>query len=200
MHLLGRPGEITAAELALVTGGTEAPYSPYGVHLEPGSGDIGELDVVREGLAVVQDEGSQLVALAAVAGPADRRATAAAGWTCAPARAARRCCSARWPRWTAAPLDAVEISEHRADLVRRAVDGLPVTVHLADGRDAPLPAGAFDRVLVDAPCTGPGRPAAPARGALAARPDDVSGLTKLQRELLSAGPAARPARAGSWPT
>jgi len=33
VHLLARPGEITVEELALVTGGTEAPYSPYGVHL-----------------------------------------------------------------------------------------------------------------------------------------------------------------------
>src|SRR4029078_11165653 len=64
VHLLARPGEITAAELALVTGGERAPYSPYGVHLEPGGGDVGDLDAVREGLAVVQDEGSQLVALA----------------------------------------------------------------------------------------------------------------------------------------
>ena len=64
VHLLARPGEITAVELALVTGGVEAPYSPYGVHLEPGSGDVGEIDAVSEGLALVQDEGSQLVALA----------------------------------------------------------------------------------------------------------------------------------------
>jgi 16S rRNA (cytosine967-C5)-methyltransferase len=98
VHLLGRPGEITAAELALVTGGTEAPYSPYGVQLEPGSGDVGELEVVREGLAIVQDEGSQLVALAAVRAP-----TAAAGSTCAPGRGASRCCSGRWPRWTGRP-------------------------------------------------------------------------------------------------
>ena len=60
------------------------PTRPYGVHLEPGSGDIGELDAIREGLAVVQDEGSQLVALALSRAAAGRRATAAAGWTCAP--------------------------------------------------------------------------------------------------------------------
>ena len=83
-------------------------------------------------------------------------------------------------------MDAVEPSEHRADLVRRAVDGLPVTVHTADGRDAPLPDGAYDRVLVDAPCTGLGalrrRPEARWRR----RPDDVAALAKLQRELLTA--------------
>jgi 16S rRNA (cytosine967-C5)-methyltransferase len=61
-----------------------------------------------------------------------------------------------------------------------------VTVHTADGRAAPLADGAFDRVLVDVPCTGLGalrrRPEARWRR----KPDDVPGLTKLQRELLTA--------------
>jgi 16S rRNA (cytosine967-C5)-methyltransferase len=185
VHLLARPGEITAEELALVTGGEVAPYSPYGVHLEPGTGDIGELDVVSEGLALVQDEGSQLVALALTraeltgdnlgrwldlcAGPGGK--TALLGGIAALEGAA---------------VDAVEVSTHRADLVRRATDGLPVTVHTADGREAPLPDAAYDRVLVDAPCTGLGalrrRPEARWRR----QPEDVSGLTKLQRELLTA--------------
>jgi 16S rRNA (cytosine967-C5)-methyltransferase len=190
VHLLARPGEITASELALVTGGEEAPYSPYGVHLEPGSGDIGDLDAVSEGLAVVQDEGSQLVALAlsratllGVGGSGDE--------------------GGRWLDLCAGPggkavllggllsldggtLDAVESSEHRAELVRRATKDLPVTVHTADGREAPLPDGAYDRVLLDAPCTGLGalrrRPEARWRR----RPDDVAALSKLQRELLTA--------------
>jgi 16S rRNA (cytosine967-C5)-methyltransferase len=185
VHLLARPGEITAEELALVTGGEVAPYSPYAVHLEPGTGDIGDLDVVNEGLALVQDEGSQLVALALTraeltgddtgqwldlcAGPGGK--TALLGGIAALEGAA---------------VDAVEVSNHRADLVRRATDGLPVTVHTADGREAPLPDAAFDRVLVDAPCTGLGalrrRPEARWRR----QPEDVSGLTKLQRELLTA--------------
>ncbi len=185
VHLLARPGEITAEELALVTGGTEAPYSPYGVHLEHGGGDVGELDAVAEGLATVQDEGSQLVTLALARAPVLGADTG------------------RWLDLCAGPggkavllgallaldggtLDAVEQSEHRADLVRRATDGLPVTVHTADGRQAPVPDGAFDRVLVDAPCTGLGalrrRPEARWRR----RPDDVANLAKLQRELLTA--------------
>jgi 16S rRNA (cytosine967-C5)-methyltransferase len=193
VHLVARPGEITASELALATGGEEAPYSPYGVHLEPGSGDIGELDAVAEGLAAVQDEGSQLVALALT-----RAALIGAD-------------GGRWLDLCAGPggkatllgglaaldggtLDAVEQSEHRAELVRRAVDGLPVTVHQADGRAAPLPDGAFDRVLVDAPCTGLGalrrRPEARWRR----QPSDVSGLAALQRELLTA--ALRHVRVG----
>jgi 16S rRNA (cytosine967-C5)-methyltransferase len=193
VHLLARPGEITAEELALVTGGEPAPYSPYGVHLEPGGGDVGDLDAVREGLAVVQDEGSQLVALALTRVPLDGPD------------------GGRWLDLCAGPggksallgglvsmqggaLDAVEPAEHRADLVCRAVDGLPVTVHVADGRAAPVPDAAFDRVLVDAPCTGLGalrrRPEARWRR----RPDDVAELARLQRELL--GAALRHVRPG----
>jgi 16S rRNA (cytosine967-C5)-methyltransferase len=193
VHLLARPGEITAEELALVTGGEPAPYSPYGVHLEPGSGDVGDLDAVREGLAVVQDEGSQLVTLALTRAPLDGPD------------------GLRWLDLCAGPggkaallgalvaleggtLDAVEAAEHRAELVRRAVHGLPVTVHTADGRAAPLPDGAFDRVLVDAPCTGLGalrrRPEARWRR----RPEDVAELARLQRELL--GAALRHVRPG----
>src|SRR5690606_4981188 len=96
-----------------------------------------------------------------------------------------------------ARLTAVEVAEHRARLVEQAVRGLPVTVVCADGRTVgrgdELPAGRFDRVLVDAPCTG--------LGALRRRPElrwrrqpaDLPALTRLQRELLVAAiEAARP--------
>ncbi len=185
VHLLARPGEITAEELALVTGGEPAPYSPYGVHLEPGSGDISELDAVSEGLAVVQDEGSQLVALALVG--ADLVGPDGGRWLdlCA-GPGGKSVLLGGLAALDGGTLDAVEQSEHRAGLVRRAVDGLPVTVHQADGRAAPLPHAAYDRVLVDAPCTGLGalrrRPEARWRR----RPEDVPGLAALQRELLVA--------------
>ncbi|MGH3616029.1 MAG: RsmB/NOP family class I SAM-dependent RNA methyltransferase [Pseudonocardia sp.] len=185
VHLLARPGEITAQELAAVTGGDEAPYSPYGVHLPPGSGEIGELDVISEGLAVVQDEGSQLVAIALARAGLD--GLDGGRWLdlCA-GPGGKAVLLGGLAALDGAALDAVECNASRADLVRRAVDGLPVTVHTADGRDAPLPDGVFDRVLLDAPCTGLGalrrRPEARWRR----RPEDVSGLAKLQRELLTA--------------
>jgi 16S rRNA (cytosine967-C5)-methyltransferase len=185
VHLLARPGEITAEELALVAGGEPAPYSPYGVHLEPGGGDVGELDAVREGLALVQDEGSQLVTLALTRAPLDGADGLAWLDLCA-GPGGKSVLLGGLVALEGGTLDAVEPSTHRADLVRRAVDGLPVTVHTADGRDAPLPDAAFDRVLVDAPCTGLGalrrRPEARWRR----RPEDVAELARLQRELLSA--------------
>ena len=186
VHLLARPGEITAEELALVTGGTEAPYSPYGVHLEPGGGDVGDLDAVRGRAGHRAGRGQPARGARAHPGAPARRGRRAlarpvrrTGREVGAARVAAR-------RSTAARLDAVEPSEHRADLVRRATDGLPVDVHTADGREAPLPDGGYDRVLVDAPCTGLGalrrRPEARWRR----RPDDVAALAKLQRELLTA--------------
>ncbi|WP_408639340.1 RsmB/NOP family class I SAM-dependent RNA methyltransferase [Nocardia yamanashiensis] len=182
VHLVARPGEISAEELALVTGGEEGRWSPYAVYLD--GGDPGKLEPVREGMAAVQDEGSQLVALAV---------------TRAPLQGAD---GGRWLDLCAGPggktallgsladidgfhVDAVEPAEHRADLVRQATKGMPVDVHVTDGRDSGLPPG-FDRILVDAPCTGLGalrrRPEARWRR----RPSDVRDLVTLQRELLDA--------------
>ena len=67
VHLAARPGVLTADELAEAVGGTVGRFSPYAVYL-PG-GDPGQLAPVRDGQALVQDEGSQLVARAADAGP-----------------------------------------------------------------------------------------------------------------------------------
>ncbi|WP_433024886.1 RsmB/NOP family class I SAM-dependent RNA methyltransferase [Actinomycetospora sp. CA-053990] len=184
VHLAARPGEISAEELAAITGGEESPYSPYGVLLTEG-GDPGDLAPVREGLAVVQDEGSQLVALLATRAPVEGEDT-------------------RWLDLCAGPggkavmlgalvaieggtLDAVDRAPHRARLVEQATEGLPVRVHTGDARELALPEAAYDRVLVDAPCTGLGalrrRPEARWRR----RPEDVAELTVLQRELLRAG-------------
>jgi 16S rRNA (cytosine967-C5)-methyltransferase len=85
-----------------------------------------------------------------------------------------------------AALVANEMQPHRADLVRQAVLRLPnveVTEH--DGREGPWAEASFDRVLVDAPCTGLGalrrRPEARWRRT----PDDLDTLVPLQRDLLA---------------
>src|SRR4029079_9960535 len=61
--LVARPGRSTRDELP----GEPTRWSPYGVHLA--SGDPGAVDAVAEGRAGVQDEGSQLVALALASAP-----------------------------------------------------------------------------------------------------------------------------------
>jgi 16S rRNA (cytosine967-C5)-methyltransferase len=183
VHLAARPGEVTAEELAAMTGGEVAPYSPYGVHLEPGSGDPGGLDPVLERLAAVQDEGSQLCAVAltrvALAGSDTKWLDLCAG------PGGKAVLLGALAGLSGATLDAVEKAPHRAKLVENATEGLPVTVHVTDGRDPEgLAEGGFDRVLVDAPCTGLGslrrRPEARWRRT----PGDVAELARLQRELL----------------
>jgi 16S rRNA (cytosine967-C5)-methyltransferase len=70
VHLAARPGVLTAEELADQVNGTAGRYSPYAVYLS--GGDPGRLDPVRGGAALVQDEGSQLVARARKARHRDR--------------------------------------------------------------------------------------------------------------------------------
>jgi len=189
VHLLARPGRISQDELMIAAGGRRARFSPFGVYLP--AGDPGRISAIADGRAAVQDEGSQLVALAMASaeldGPDRRWLDLAAG------PGGKAALLGAWAAQTGARVDAVEITPHRAELVRQAVAGLPVAVHTADGRDPGLPAGGFDRVLLDAPCTG--------LGALRRRPEarwrrqqsDVAPLVELQRELLrSAADLVRP--------
>ena len=69
VHLAARPGVLTAGDLAQAVDGTVGRYSPYAVYLA--GGDPGQLDAVRDGSALVQDEGSQLVARALALAPVD---------------------------------------------------------------------------------------------------------------------------------
>ncbi|MFJ6677075.1 RsmB/NOP family class I SAM-dependent RNA methyltransferase [Actinosynnema sp. NPDC091369] len=184
VHLAARPGECSSDELAAMTGGEVAPYSPYGVHLDAGSGDPGDLDAVRERLAAVQDEGSQLCAVALSRVPVEGRDERWLDLCAGPGGKAVLLGSLA--RLSGASMDAVEKAPHRADLIRKAAGDLPITVHVADGRESGLEEGGFDRVLVDAPCTGLGalrrRPEARWRR----QPSDVAPLARLQRELLTA--------------
>jgi 16S rRNA (cytosine967-C5)-methyltransferase len=95
-----------------------------------------------------------------------------------------------------ARLEANEVIPARAGLVRGALRPVPgdVVVHERDGRTfGASHAGVFDRILVDAPCTGLGalrrRPEARWRKS----PADVADLTVLQGQLLHAAlDAVRP--------
>ena len=181
VHLAARPGVLTADELASAVNGDVGRFSPYAVYLP--SGDPAQIPAVRDGQALVQDEGSQLVARALTLAPlADDHGR----WLdlCA-GPGGKTALLAAIAVGSGARVTAVEPAEHRADLVVQNTRGLPVEVLRVDGRDSGLDPG-FDRVLVDAPCTG--------LGALRRRPDarwrrqpaDIPALTRLQRELLAA--------------
>nr|VTP00632.1 Ribosomal RNA small subunit methyltransferase B [Mycobacterium riyadhense] len=181
VHLVARPGELTAAELAQTVDGTVGRYSPYAVYLS--GGDPGQLTPVREGRALVQDEGSQLVARALTLAPVDGDTGLWLDLCAGPG--GKTALLAALAAGSGARVTAVEPSAHRADLVVDNTRGLDVEVLRVDGRRSALDPG-FDRVLVDAPCTGLGalrrRPEARWRR----QPADVPALAKLQRELLAA--------------
>jgi len=183
VHLASRPGVLTAAELAEGVEGTVGRYSPYAVYL--GGGDPGLLASVRNGQALVQDEGSQLVARALTLAPLD--GADGGRWLdiCA-GPGGKTALIAAIAAQQGAHVTAIEPAPARADLVEQNTRGLPVDVLRVDGRESGLAAASFDRVLVDAPCTGLGalrrRPEARWRRS----PADVPALAKLQRELLSA--------------
>ena len=182
VHLAARPTALTAEELAAQTDGTVGRYSPYAVYLS--GGDPGRLSAVREGAAQVQDEGSQLVARALTLAEVDGADNGRWLDLCA-GPGGKTALLAAIGKASGAHVTAVEPGERRADLVEQNTRGLDVDVHRVDGRESGLQPG-FDRVLVDAPCTGLGalrrRPEARWRR----QPGDVPGLAKLQRELLSA--------------
>jgi 16S rRNA (cytosine967-C5)-methyltransferase len=91
---------------------------------------------------------------------------------------------------------AADVSPSRAVLTAASADRLHagnIATVVADGLRPPWPAGRFDRVLVDAPCSGLGvlrrRPDARWR----VQPGDVARLAGLQRRLLTATlPLVRP--------
>ncbi|MEV7785563.1 transcription antitermination factor NusB [Streptomyces sp. NPDC088106] len=181
--LVARPGRATTAELLDEEAAVPGRWSPYAVRLAEG-GEPGAITAVAEGRAGVQDEGSQLVALALAAAPVEGRdrmwldACAGPGGKAAllGALAAER----------GAVLLAAEKQPHRAALVAKALVGSPgpYQVVAADGTRPPWRPGSFDRVLVDVPCTGLGalrrRPEARWRR----RPADLDGFAPLQRGLL----------------
>ncbi|WP_433855321.1 RsmB/NOP family class I SAM-dependent RNA methyltransferase [Streptomyces kronopolitis] len=184
--LVARPGRSTAEELLVVAGEDSAlpgRWSPHAVRLAEG-GEPGALEPVREGRAGVQDEGSQLVALALANAPVEGTDRAWLDGCAGPGGKAALLAALAAQRGAA--LLASEKQPHRARLVARALDGNPgpYAVIAADGTRPAWRAGAFDRVLVDVPCTGLGalrrRPEARWRR----RPEDLDGFAPLQRELL----------------
>ncbi|MFD7639105.1 RsmB/NOP family class I SAM-dependent RNA methyltransferase [Kitasatospora sp. NPDC059795] len=190
--LVARPGRSDVAELReALPEAEDGRWSPFALRLAEG-GDPAGLDAVRENRAGVQDEGSQLVALALANAPVDGPDRLWLDGCAGPGGKAALLGALAAERDAA--LVASEKQPHRARLVARALNGNPgpYAVITADGTQGAWQQGAFDRVLVDVPCSGLGalrrRPEARWRR----RPEDIAGFGPLQRELLrSALDAAR---------
>jgi 16S rRNA (cytosine967-C5)-methyltransferase len=189
--LAALPGLAEVDEL-VAAGARPGRWSPLAATLP--AGDPGALAAVREGRARVQDEGSQLAALALLAAPVEGRDERWADLCAGPGGKAALLAAEGARR--GASLLAVEAAPHRARLVQQALSAVPGEheVRTGDGRDVGTDEpGAFDRVLVDVPCTGLGalrrRPEARWRR----QPADLAALAPLQRALLaSALDAVRP--------
>lgn len=181
-HLVVRPGLAEVSEL----GGEPARWSPYGAYA---GGDPGRLAVVAEGRAGVQDEGSQLVALAL------SRVEAPSGWwldLCA-GPGGKSALLAGLAREQGGRLVATELQEHRTRLVaenlRAYPDPAPVCL-VADGTRPAWRTGAFSKVLADVPCTGLGALRRRPESRWRRRPEDLPGLVELQGKLLASAIAA----------
>ena len=185
INLVALPGLASIEETDMLE---PHPSSPIGYYSPSGSPN--DVAGVRHGEIRVQDAGSQLVAMVLAksqpiradeewldlcAGPGGKAAVLVA---IANQVGARVTCN--------------EPAPHRAELVRKALDHsrLRAKIRTDDGRTIQ---GTFDRILVDAPCTG--------LGALRRRPEarwrksqsDIAELAKLQTELVaSAWSALKP--------
>ncbi len=168
-----------------VDDGTLVPHALVVRH----TGDLGALAAVRAGRVSPQDQASQAVVAALDPQPGERvlDVAAAPGGKAAAAAEAMR---------DDGVVVAADLHPARVRTVARAVERLglrTVAPIAADGRDLPVRDATFDRVLLDAPCSGLGvlrrRPDARWR----VQPHDVTQLAELQRALLtSAARAVRP--------
>jgi 16S rRNA (cytosine967-C5)-methyltransferase len=179
VHLVAR--RMGREALVEESGGEPGPWSPFAVRLH--GGDPGRLPSVRSGAAAVQDEGSQLAALLLTRAPLEG---SDAAWLdmCAGPGGKTGLLAAVRP--DGVRITAADRAPHRAELVAKALAGeADVEVLTADGTRPPWAPGSFDRVLLDAPCTGLGALRRRPEVRWRRTPDDVPPLVELQTALLA---------------
>jgi 16S rRNA (cytosine967-C5)-methyltransferase len=188
-------GDRLTAKLALERAGIaaeETRYSPLGLRVFERI-PLATLDVFRDGAIEVQDEGSQLAALLADAEPGMRVVDFCAG-------AGGKTLALAASMDNHGHLVACDISEKRLERatqrLRRAGISIVQRHHLTNERDKWVKrhAAGFDRVFVDAPCTGTGtwRRNPDAKWRLS--PTDLAELAVLQASIIDS--AARLVKPG----
>lgn len=200
VSLVMRPG-LTDLDEMIEGGAGRGKLSIFGATWP--SGDPGGMDPVRQGRAAVQDEGSQLMALALGLGADDlviAEQEGPAEWLdlCAGPGGKTALLGGLAPGHDAELL-AIEVQPHRTVLVDRAVEtlreaGCEIITRTADGttigREMP---GHFTRILADVPCSGLGALRRRPESRWRRTPGDIGQLAALQRDLLtSALDAAAP--------
>ena len=197
VNLVALPG-LSSIDTLLDIGAAIDGVSPLGGVLP--DGDPANIQEIRQGLVRVQDQGSQLAAISLARaevlsgsgkgqGAVEQKQRLPEEWLdlCA-GPGGKAALLAAFAKLDGAEMVCNELQPHRAKLVEQALQPVNpnVYVRVGDGRDLGGDAPeSFDRILLDAPCTG--------LGALRRRPEsrfrkqqsDVAELAKLQRELFS---------------
>jgi 16S rRNA (cytosine967-C5)-methyltransferase len=137
------------------------------------SEDVTRTHAFRERRLIIQDEASQLIALLVGQGKSILDCCAAPGGK-------TRILAQRNPEAT---VIAMELHPHRAALLRRLVPEKNVSVIAADVRKIPI-RQAFERVLVDAPCTGTGTLARNPEIKWRLSANDITRMQSYQLEIL----------------
>ena len=176
-QIVAWPGKSTVAEI-LETGGSKLPIGTYSVlsdHLP------NEYPAIKDKRAGIQDMGSQLVA-EIFFGTSDSTSHSWLDLCAGPGGKAALLNNLLTENFPNAKFLANEPSEHRAELVARVVPKSKIISF--DGRNSSEFSETFDRILIDAPCSG--------LGALRRRPEarwrrsinDLKELLPLQRDLI----------------
>lgn len=169
---------------SIPAGATPTQYSPFG--FVSAGGSLSSIPGVTNGKVRVQDEGSQLAALALTAFTPIRSGERWLDLCAGPGGKTALLAAVGLPEGV--NVLANELQPHRADLVRNSLAPFEssVTVLERDGRilcrENPE---AFDRILVDAPCTGLGALRRRAESRWRKAPSDLDDLVPLQEALLT---------------
>ncbi len=170
-----------------ISSGASGPRSiavAEGMRFEPGrllaragvvAGDVTRSEAFREHRLIIQDEASQLVALLLGKGKNILDCCAAPGGK-------TRILAQQNPD---AAVVAVDLHPHRARLMRKLVTEANVRIISGDVRQMPF-SKRFDRILVDAPCSGTGTLARNPDIKWRLKPEDLARLQGYQIEILTA--------------
>jgi len=168
-------------------------YSPDALHLSDRSGAPGDWSLVANGMIQIQDEASQLVSYLVAPEPGERVLDLCAG-------AGIKTIHMAALMENRGTITAVDISAGKGDMLRElaarqgAIIIDTVTADATSDLGAPFH-GAFDRVLVDAPCSGTGTLRRNPEIKWRLAEDDIRRLAILQGHLMDAA-AAYTARGG----